>query len=257
MVMRPAPDTTAQPIARLASLLRARRRFWLEAALAALGAAVTLVVLHLSLLEGGLTLSVASFAVALAAIAWSAERWYPHDRFGLCNTVTLLRAAILCAILGSLAAGPDGPVWAILGLAVLALVLDGIDGFLARRSGLSSEWGAFFDMEVDAAMGLVLALHIMAAGHVGAHVLILGIMRYLFLGLFPVFPWLARPLPPSFARKAVCVLQVSALIVLLIPVLPQAGAQMIALGAIAALLWSFGRDSFWLWQRRHRPILAR
>jgi phosphatidylglycerophosphate synthase len=38
------------------------------------------------------------------------------------------------------------------------LALDGLDGWLARRFGLASAYGARFDMEVDGFLILVLAL---------------------------------------------------------------------------------------------------
>ena len=36
--------------------------------------------------------------------------------------------------------------------------LDGVDGWLARRSGIASAFGARFDMEIDALLILVLAV---------------------------------------------------------------------------------------------------
>src|SRR5690606_41330950 len=57
-------------------------------------------------------------------------------------------------------AGTDGPAAvAIALLATVGLVLDGVDGRVARRTGTSSPRGARFDMEVDAFLILVLSVH--------------------------------------------------------------------------------------------------
>ncbi|MGR3588863.1 MAG: CDP-alcohol phosphatidyltransferase family protein [Paracoccaceae bacterium] len=180
---------------------------------------------------------------------------YPHPQFGACNTVTLLRAGLGASLLtplltGDTATAPIGD-WAVVVISACALSLDGVDGWLARRSGLASAYGARFDMEVDAALALILALHAFADGMVGPIVLVLGLMRYAFVASSYSFSWLSAPLPDRFGRKLVCVVQIAALIALQLPLLHEALAQWIAFGAALALIWSFGRDTIWLW--RHRP----
>ena len=69
-------------------------------------------------------------------------------------------------------------VAALVGLAVVALVLDGVDGWVARRTGTVSALGARFDMEVDAFLILVLSVYV--AGSVGPWVLAIGAARYAF-----------------------------------------------------------------------------
>ncbi|MFU8863450.1 MAG: CDP-alcohol phosphatidyltransferase family protein [Rhodobacterales bacterium] len=179
---------------------------------------------------------------------------YPHTRFGACNAVTLLRAGLAaCLLTPLLTPSPTGgslEEWSIVLLALAALALDGVDGLLARRSGLLSAYGARFDMEVDAGLSLILTLHLLADDTLGPYVILLGIMRYVFIAASVPFPWLAAPLPERFGRKVVCVVQVAALIALQVPLLPVALAQWMAFGAVAALLWSFGRDTLWLWRHK-------
>lgn len=201
--------------------------------------------------EGGtaaLSISMAATLILLAFVRWKLPRHYPHPRFGLCNAVTQARAAMTAALFGMLWSGPQG--WDVLVVAAVALSLDGVDGWLARRSGLSSDFGARFDMETDAALALVLAAHVWLGGMTGPEVLLLGAMRYAFVAAFWPCPWLAASLPDRFGRKVVCVVQIAALIVLQVPELPQAVAQAVAWGAVAALVWSFGRDVLWLWRHR-------
>ncbi len=206
----------------------------------------------------------ALFAAGVAVLWWRIPTDYPHTRFGACNAVTLLRAGLGATLVTPLiSAAPMTPqaevwaneawaieAWAVVLIALVALLLDGVDGLLARRSGLSSSYGARFDMEVDAALSLILMAHVLMDGTVGPYVVVLGIMRYLFIGASVFVPWLSAPLPERFGRKLVCVIQVAALIVLQIPVLPVSLVHVIAIGASLALLWSFGRDTFWLWRHR-------
>ncbi|MEY4985082.1 MAG: hypothetical protein RIR62_3348, partial [Pseudomonadota bacterium] len=201
-------------------------------------------------LAGGVAAAVAGLlALALAAlVVASLPRAYPHGRLGLCNLVTLFRAGLVAALAGLLVAGLHG--WPVLLVAAAGLALDGADGWLARREGLVSAFGARADMETDAALALVLAGHVWMAGLTGPEILILGLMRYVFVACFWPFPWLAAPLPDRFGRKVVCVVQVAALIVLQVPDLPRGLAALVAWPAVAALLWSFGRDTLWLWRHR-------
>lgn len=199
---------------------------------------------------GGTVAAIVAVALAGALVTLLVAKlpFYPHPRFGACNGITLARAGMVAGIAGLLVSGVHG--WPVLGVAVVALALDGVDGWLARRSGLASAYGARLDMETDAALALVLAGHVWVAGMTGPEVLILGLMRYVFVAGFWPCPWLAAPLPDRFGRKVVCVVQVAALIVLQVPELPALVAQAVAWPAVAALLWSFGRDTLWLWRNR-------
>ncbi|MEO0386926.1 MAG: CDP-alcohol phosphatidyltransferase family protein [Pseudomonadota bacterium] len=188
--------------------------------------------------------------LAAAGLA-GAALWqhYPHDRLGLCNLATLLRLALAAAV-ASAVLQPEGTGWAVAGLAAAALLTDGVDGWLARRSGLRSRFGGQFDMEVDAGLGLALALFALTAGKAGPWVLGLGVLRYLWILAGRVFPWLTKDLPESLRRKAVCVLQIGALLALATPPVTGPLALAIGLTALALLLWSFAVDAAWLWRRR-------
>ncbi|QIR87169.1 CDP-alcohol phosphatidyltransferase family protein (plasmid) [Paracoccus sp. AK26] len=197
----------------------------------------------------GLLGAALAFLLASTAVAVLMRRYYPHRRIGGCNVVTLLRAGLVCALLMPLMA--DRPAgWTVALVAGIGLAMDGLDGFLARRSGLVSAFGARFDMEVDAALALVLALHVIAGTAVGAEVLVLGLIRYVFVLASWVLPWLQGALPVRRWRKAICVIQIAALIVLQTPLLSP--GQGIVLARIAALLLvgSFAVDIRWLWRHR-------
>lgn len=197
---------------------------------------------------GGIALALGGHAVGAGLALALLRGGYPHRDLGLCNLVTLARLALAAALLAPLAAPAAG--WAVFATALVALALDGVDGWLARRQGRVSDFGARFDMEVDAALGLILAVNAWAAGTAGAAVLLLGLPRYAFVAAGRVLPWMAAPLPDRAGRKIVCVVQIAALIALQAPVVGGAAASGLVAGAGAALAWSFGRDIAWLWRTR-------
>ncbi|SMO87346.1 Phosphatidylglycerophosphate synthase [Paracoccus laeviglucosivorans] len=187
------------------------------------------------------------YAASAALIARQMLRTYPHPRIGGCNAVTLLRAAITCALLAPLAGGMAAG-WTVAVVASAALMLDGVDGWLARRARLVSGFGARFDMEVDAAFALTLALHAWLGSGIGAGVLLLGLVRYVFVAASLVMPWLRGALPHSFRRKLICVIQLAALIVLQLPPLPPEAAVLLAWSATGVVILSFAIDIRWLWR---------
>lgn len=166
---------------------------------------------------------------------------FPHRTIGLCNVATLARLALVLALVACLVA--DGaPPWGVFAVAVLAFALDGLDGWLARSEGRASGFGARFDMEVDSLLALVLAALAWQSGSVGAYIIILGLPRYAFwIAQFPC-PWLNGDLPERFSRKVVCVVQISALILALVPSVPPFFASTVVGASALALIWSFWLD---------------
>jgi len=186
------------------------------------------------------------------------------SRFGSANVVTLLRTGIAALVTGlalealstraGLLANPgevgDLWAWAVPTGAVLALVLDGIDGWLARRRQISSAFGARFDMEADALLVLGLSLAVLASGRAGPWVLAAGGLRYAFVAAGTLWPRLRSPLPPSFRRKAVCVVIGIALVTALVPAVPGSAAGVLAGAGVLALVYSFAVDTVWLVRQR-------
>ncbi len=168
----------------------------------------------------------------------------PGTRFGEANQATLLRSGLVCLIGSTLIAGGQTPEisWYLVAMIAMALVLDAVDGFLARRLKLSSAFGARFDMEIDALLLLILSLLVWQTEQAGAWVLAIGLMRYAFVGASWFLPSLNAPLGPSWRRKFVCALQGIALFACLLPPLDQTKASVIAALALVALTTSFVLD---------------
>ena len=166
---------------------------------------------------------------------------------GPANLLTGTRALLVAAVA---AAGltPPAPrvAAAVVAIGTVAALLDLADGWVARRTGTATAFGARFDMEVDAMLILVLSALVWRYGVTGPWVLASGLMRYGFVALARPWPWLARPLPPSRRRQTVCVVQIVALLVALAPVVPPAFGWTAAALGLSALVWSFALDVAWL-----------
>ncbi|NUK70319.1 CDP-alcohol phosphatidyltransferase family protein [Streptomyces lunaelactis] len=193
----------------------------------------------------GLAFGVATWAVLTRALRRS---WL--QPFGAANRVTLARATLVGGVTALVADSFESPppVTVLVALTSVALILDAVDGKVARRTGTSSALGARFDMEVDAFLILVLSVYV--ATSLGPWVLLIGAMRYAFVAAARVLPWLNGALPPSTARKTVAALQGIVLLVAGAGILPLLPAFATVLSALMLLMWSFGRDIRWLWRVR-------
>jgi phosphatidylglycerophosphate synthase len=174
----------------------------------------------------------------------------PAARLGPADWVTLTRAtcAIGVAALTADSFERDAAVATLVVLASLALVLDFVDGRVARRTKTASALGARMDGEVDAF--LILALSVEVAPSAGAWVLAIGAARYAFLAAGWGFAWMRAPLPRRDWRKTVTAAQGIALTVAAAEILPPALTRAVLAVALALLAESFGRDVWWLWRHR-------
>jgi phosphatidylglycerophosphate synthase len=172
--------------------------------------------------------------------------------FGPADWVTLTRMSLVggVAALTTDAFQRIVPVGVLVSIAVAALLLDWVDGQVARRTGTASEFGARFDMEVDSFLLLVLSVY--AARSFGAWVLVFGGMRYAFGAAGWMLPWMRAQLPPRYWRKVVATSEGVVLVLAVADVLPRLLTQLALVAAMGLLLESFGRDVLWLW--KHRPV---
>jgi phosphatidylglycerophosphate synthase len=189
------------------------------------------------------------FAALLMGVERGLAGYHPHPRLGIANRITLVRAGIACLI-ATRAIDPD-PLgaperWLLAAIALAALLLDGADGWAARRERLASAFGARFDMEVDAFAILVLATTVAKAAAVPYWVLAIGAMRYLYVAAGWVVPLLQRPLPACWLadqrRKTVAVIQSVALIIALAPATAPGWAASCCAVALGLLGFSFAAD---------------
>jgi phosphatidylglycerophosphate synthase len=194
------------------------------------------------------------FGAIGAIVATRLRAYHPFPRFGAANQVTAMRALLV-----SLAAGfigePRLPAAAAAAATFggAATALDGVDGWLARRTRMTSAFGARFDMEVDALLIMVLSLLVWQHGKAGIWIVASGLLRYAFVALGWMWPWLRRPLFASTRRKTICVAQIAGLILALLPAIEPPLSAWLAGASLAALAYSFLVDMVWLWLRRAEP----
>jgi phosphatidylglycerophosphate synthase len=169
---------------------------------------------------------------------------------GPAGWITLIRASLAVGVAALTADSFGGlsPTAVLVALAAAALVLDFVDGQVARRTGTVSGLGGRFDGEVDAF--LILVLSIAVAPTSGWWVLLIGAARYAFLIAGWRLPWMRAQLPRRDWRKTVTAAQGIVLTIAAAGVLPRPLVQLGLAAALALLTESFGRDVWWLWGRR-------
>jgi phosphatidylglycerophosphate synthase len=189
----------------------------------------------------------AAFAVVMLLSFGFLRQHHPFDRFGAANQITTARA-MLVALIAGLIGEPRFPVVAASAAAasVLATALDGVDGWLARRHRIASDFGARFDMEIDALLILVLAVLVWRHEKAPAWVVLSGLLRYAFVAMGAVAPWLRAPLAPSRRRQTICVIQIVALTLALLPDVRPPLSALLAAAALLTLFYSFLVDTLWL-----------
>jgi phosphatidylglycerophosphate synthase len=183
----------------------------------------------------------------------------PAQRLGPAGWVTLGRATLVVGVAALTADSFERhvPVAMVVALAAAALVLDYVDGWVARRTRSESALGARLDGEVDAFLILVLSVYV--APSAGAWVLGVGAARYAFLAAGWLLAWMRAPLPRRDWRKVVAATQGITLTIAAAGVVPQPLMRAALAVALALLAESFGRDVWWLWRHRHaseRPVAA-
>jgi len=191
-----------------------------------------------------------AFGVITCAALTRGLRLSDAPTLGPADRVTLIRATLVGAVAALTADSFErhAPLAALVALAGVALVLDAVDGSVARRTDTTSALGARFDMEVDAFLILVLSVYV--ARPMGGWVLAIGAMRYAYVAAGWVLPWLGGSLPPRYWRKVVAATQGIVLVVATAGVLPRALVIAALAASLTLLIESFGRDVGWLWHHR-------
>jgi len=165
-------------------------------------------------------------------------RWTPKDSFGAANAVTAVRTGLLGLLLPAASLHPA----ALVALGLSIFVLDGLDGWLARRRGLSSGFGAFFDKESDSLFLLLLCGIAAFRGSLPFWILGAGLLRYGFVVLVSFLPTSRNRETGSTLTRYVYGCAVCALLLSFLPY-PSLYRPIVAV-AMAALVASFGH-SLW------------
>jgi phosphatidylglycerophosphate synthase len=175
---------------------------------------------------------------------------HPFAHVGPANQVTTVRAVLVVLVTALIGESAAPPVAAIAAAAAFtATMLDGLDGWLARRTQMASAFGARFDVEVDALLIQALAILAWRYGKGGPWVLLSGLMRYGFVAAGWLLPWMRQPLAPTLRGRVICTVQTAALVLAIVPAVTPPLSTAIAALALAALCYSFLTDTFRLWRQ--------
>ncbi|WP_456269905.1 CDP-alcohol phosphatidyltransferase family protein [Kushneria sp. AK178] len=190
------------------------------------------------------------------ALAGVMVRGWPagQQRLGWANRVTLGRA-VLIVLLTAMIPLPtfiNEHHLLVFAMALAALALDGVDGFVARRTHTESRFGARLDMELDAFFILMLCLMLVIQAKAGVWIMAIGAMRYGFVAGAWRWRWLRNELPVSYRRKTLCVWQVSTLMTCLLPWVVTPWSNLLLALALLLLTLSFALDIAHLYRHTAR-----
>jgi phosphatidylglycerophosphate synthase/uncharacterized membrane protein YbhN (UPF0104 family) len=172
-------------------------------------------------------------------VAHGQGSWTPRGRFGAPNLITTAR---LLMTLGLLFAYGRNPGWHLAAVAAAVLLLDAVDGWVARRTGQSSAFGASYDVEADALLVMTITMLLFTRGIAGVWVLLAGLLRYLYV-LAPAL--VATPLGQAPRSRFGRVVYVSMLTSFMLALVVEGGAgRLAALAGTAVVTLSFGHSFY-------------
>ena len=158
---------------------------------------------------------------------------------GPANWVTALRFVIVSYVLMFFQVLPQTLIISLLTIAVL---MDVFDGFIARRTNSQSEFGALFDMEVDAFYVLAMGLYFWFTTDFGWWLLIPGGIRYAYEIIRILF--VGDGFIPKRQALAVFLAGFNFVLLLVALVVPSDTALLVLLISLAVVCFSFGRSFF-------------
>ena len=95
-----------------------------------------------------------------------------------------------------------------------AILMDGVDGYLARRYNQSSRVGGILDMEIDAFLVLVLSYIQIEKGNIPDWIIIPGGFRFIYIWMILFIPQsTAKEMIPKLVRATIAVIFFFALII--------------------------------------------
>lgn len=170
----------------------------------------------------------------------------PSRALGIANVITLCRGGLFASVAGFLVVSPRSPVlwWPALCYGV-GVLLDWLDGTIARTVGRTTELGAKLDLAFDTLGFVVAPLVAVAWGRLPIWYLSLSAARYVFKAGVAWRQRHGRPvydLPASRLRRPLAGLQMVFLTFALTPLVPADRIRVVAAVVLIPSLVVFGRD---------------
>lgn len=146
--------------------------------------------------------------IYLLVINWNNLSRY-HPILGYANWVTLFRLVINTFLFWKFRELEDYHLF--FGF-LISILLDGIDGWLARHYHQSSNWGALFDKSTDALLVLYLCIILYQKEYVSIFLLGIGLLPYVYELLIYTLGWQDLAIPKNPIGKYVAALLFFALL---------------------------------------------
>ena len=143
---------------------------------------------------------IVSFTIILF-IYYHRAHWQTFGRWGgVANGLTALRGLL---IVGITAGSSVLPSYLILVVGIVTLVLDGLDGYYARKYNTVSIFGDVFDKEIDALYVLTFGVLIVDKQLAGSWIMLPGLLRYGYVVGLSFLERQSSPTGKSFRRQFV------------------------------------------------------
>jgi CDP-diacylglycerol--glycerol-3-phosphate 3-phosphatidyltransferase len=193
----------------------------------------------------------------IAGLCWAGQLWYAGRGletdarpwryvFGVANVVTLLRGGLYATVAGFLVVPATTELAWVPALCYgVGVVLDRLDGMLARTIGEQTQLGTRLDMAFDTFGFVVAPLLAVVWGQLPVWYLSISVARYVYLGGIRWRELRGRPVferPDSDLGKYLAGVQMVFITVALVPAVPTGLVFALAPFVLAASLSVFARD---------------
>jgi len=161
---------------------------------------------------------------------------------GYANWITLLRLLIVVWMGLQFSVLPDITIFT---AAIIVVLFDGVDGFIARKTDQTSTFGAYFDMETDAFYVCLMSVILHKTGYVGAWILPVGFLRYLYGAVLFILRWHQRDTIHTRVGQII-----AGLFFIVLPsviILPESFYRPLLIGASILLTGSFALSFVSIW----------
>ena len=136
-------------------------------------------------------------------------------------------------------------------LAISALILDGLDGFVARKYNHVTKFGEIIDQESDNFLMLVLSISLYLNREVGIYIFLIPSYRYLFIFSMKRYDWLKIELPISQFRKFACAVTILLMIIAQDIYFSPENTTFLVILSLFIITFSFAKDIIWLYRNKY------
>ena len=191
----------------------------------------------------------------LACLVSIAMLRYNLQSINVANYITYLRLVIVITLLVLILFRSDVDnmyySFYITFFSFLVFIMDWLDGYFARKLKQITDFGFFFDQEVDNIFLFILVLSITLNNNELYFLWLIPLLRYIFLLMKYVFVWMRSDLYDSMRRKSICAVTTFLLIVCNLEFLSFFLIELLSIISISIIVFSFMKDILWLYRRNN------